>query len=140
MSDAEALAFVDEMYRASLFSPGHWIQLGIAEPDADRLIGDIGLYLSEDGASGEVGYTLQPDYQGRGIATLAVREALQLLFSETGVAFVTGVTDKRNLPSINVLDRLGFEFVASRYVVFRDEPCTELVYRLKRSDSVYLGA
>lgn len=132
MSDADALAFLDEMHRAPLFTPGQWIQLGIAEPEADALVGDIGLHLSEDGASGEVGFTLQPSAQGRGLAGRAVRAAIQLLFAATNATRVFGITDERNLPSIRLLARLGFDLVESRQVVFRGEPCTEWVHAYRR--------
>lgn len=132
MSDADALALLDEMHRAPLFTPGQWIQLGIAEPETDALVGDIGLHLSEDGASGEVGFTLQPSAQGRGLAGRAVREAIQLLFAATSVTRVFGITDERNLPSIRLLTRLGFDFIESRHVVFRGEPCTEWIHVYRR--------
>ncbi len=134
MSDAKAHGFLDEMHRAPLFTPGQWVQLAIAKPESDELVGDIGLYLSEDGTSGEVGFTLEPSSQGRGVAALAVREALQLLFSATSVTRVLGITDERNVPSIKLLERIGFELVESRQVVFRGEPCTERVYVLPRND------
>ncbi|MCC6903854.1 MAG: GNAT family N-acetyltransferase [Polyangiaceae bacterium] len=134
MSDAEAHAFLDEMHRAPLFTPRQWVQLGIAKPESDELVGDIGLYLSEDGTCGEVGFTLEPSSQGRGVAALAVREALQLLFAATSVARVVAITDERNRPSIKLLERVGFGFVESRQVVFRGEPCTERAYELPRSD------
>lgn len=134
MSESEALKFVDEVSQAPLFVAGHWIQLGIADSESDRLVGDIGLYLSEDGSSGEVGFTLEPSAQGCGIASSAVREALKLMFSATNIARILGVTDERNLPSIRLLERLGFESIEGRRVVFRGEPCTELVYALPRSD------
>jgi RimJ/RimL family protein N-acetyltransferase len=92
------------------------------------------LYLSEDGTTGEVGFTLQPSAQGRGVAGRAVREAVKLLFAATSVARVLGITDARNKPSIRLLERLGFKFIESRGVVSRGEPCTELVYALPRND------
>jgi ribosomal-protein-alanine N-acetyltransferase len=134
MSDAEALEFIDDVHRAPLFTPGQWVQLAIAEPASDALVGDIGLYLSEDGTSGEVGFTLHPSAQGRGIAGRAVREAVQLLFAATSVTRVLGITDERNSPSVRLLERIGFEFVESREVVFRSELCTERVYALARND------
>ncbi len=76
MSDVEALEFLAKMNRAPLFTLGEWVQLGIAEAESERLVGDIGLHLSEDGGTGEVGFTLQPSVQGRGIAGRAVRERL----------------------------------------------------------------
>ena len=133
MSAADAREFLDEMGRAPLFLPGQWVQLGIADAASDRLVGDIGLYLAEDGSLAEVGFTLQPSAQGRGIASSAVREALQLMFGATDVSSIRGITDERNLPSIRLLERLGFEFVKSRRVVFRGEPCTERVYVLQRT-------
>lgn len=133
MADAEALAFIQEAHQAPLFAPGHWVQLAIADRETNTLVGDIGLYLSEDGGAGEVGFTLQPAFQGRGLATQAVGEALELFFSATRAARVFGIADERNLPSIRLLERLGFEFIERRQVVFRDEPCTEKVFALPRN-------
>jgi len=110
------------------------VQLGIGEPESDVLVGDVGLHLSEEGTFGEVGFTLQPSSQGRGIAGRAVREAVQLLFATTRITRVMGITDARNTPSIRLLERLGFTFIETRQIVFRGEPCTERVYALSRGD------
>ena len=134
MSEAEALEFLTEMHQAPMFTSGEWVQLGIAEPESDLLVGDIGLHLSSDGNTGEIGFTLQPSVQGRGIAGRAVREALQLLFAATEVSHVLGITDTRNFPSIRLLERLGFMHFETRSVVFRGEPCSEVVYTLRRND------
>jgi RimJ/RimL family protein N-acetyltransferase len=132
MSDAEALAFLTEMNRAPLFAAGQWVQLGIAEPAADVLIGDIGVRLSDDGLAAEVGFTLHPLAQGRGIASSAVREALDLLFDATRATQVLGITDALNHPSVRLLKRLGFEYRETRNVVFKGRPCVEEVYALLR--------
>lgn len=134
MSDAQALSFLAEMSEAPLFTPGDWVQLGIAERDADRLIGDIGIFVSADGLTGEIGFTLSPAAQGRGVAAAAVRRALQLLFAVTRVTQVLGVTDSRNVRSIRLLERVGFRHQESRSSVFRGEPCVEEVYALARND------
>jgi ribosomal-protein-alanine N-acetyltransferase len=134
MTDAEALAFIVEMSQAPLFTPGQWVQLGIAEPATDGLVGDIGLHLSGDGQTGEVGFTLHPSMQGRGVASAAVGASLQLFFGATGARQAQGVTDALNLPSIRLLERLGFQFQASRSVLFRGAPCLEHIYLLRRQD------
>jgi len=134
MSDAEALAFLDEMSRAPLFAPGRWLQLGIAAPGAGMLVGDIGIHLSDDGHTGEAGFTLQPSAQGRGIATAAVREALGILWAATAATRVLGITDERNAPSMRLLERLGFVCQETRVVDFKGEPCVERVYALPRHD------
>ena len=76
---------------------------------------------------------------GRGIASGAVREALRLMFFATRVERILGITDASNLPSIRLLERLGFEFAESLRVVFRGEPCTELVYSLPRAGGYATG-
>lgn len=130
--DSAAMEFLVEMNTAPLFMPGHWVQLGIAEPEADGLIGDIGIYISDDGRTGDVGFTLAPAFQGRGIAAAAVRQALQILFTNTEVEHMRGITDSRNAPSIRLLKRLGFQHRESRTVVFRGEPCGEEILVLFR--------
>lgn len=134
MTEAEAKGFLARMSEAHLFAPGAWVQLGIAEPASDRLVGDIGLHLSADGRRGEVGFTLEPSSQGKGIASCAVREALHLFFSITRAAEVRGVTDARNAASIRLLERLGFTCIEVCEVEFRGEACTERVYVLPRGE------
>ncbi len=133
MSEADALAFLVEMEAAPLFPPGRWVQLGIADPGTDTLLGDIGLHLSADSQTGEVGFTLAPSAQDRGIATAAVREALRLLFASTCVPQVRARTDARNTPCIRLLGRLGFQCREARRAVFRGEECTEQVFVLPRA-------
>jgi RimJ/RimL family protein N-acetyltransferase len=132
MSEAETLAFLVEMESTRLFEPGQWVQFGIADPETDVLIGDIGLHLSGDSQTGEVGFTLVPSGQGRGIASAAVREALELFFTSTPVSRVHGITDARNMPSVRLLERLGFKCQETRRAVFRGEECREHVFVLAR--------
>lgn len=132
MSDAQALSFLAEMASAMLFEPGQWVQLAIAEPESGLLVGDIGLQLSSDGQAGEVGFTLAPQAQGRGIASSAVREALRLFFAATDITRVWGITDARNMASVRLLERLGFSHNETRSTLFRGEACTERVYVLPR--------
>ena len=134
MSEAEAAAFLAEMSEAPLFTPGGWVQLGIAQPETDQLVGDVGIFLAADGRTGELGFTLAPAAQGRGIATSAVHQALQLLFGATNVRQVLGITDRRNVGSVRLLERVGFRHQESRSAAFRGEPCTEEVYVLSRDD------
>lgn len=135
MSETEASAFLTRMNTAALFSPGEWIQLAIAEPIADRLIGDIGIYVADDESTAQIGFTLELHSQGRGIATAGVREAIRLLFAVTKVRRVFGITDHRNMASIRLLERIGFHFKENRDAVFRGEPCSEKIYVLTRNDT-----
>ena len=132
MSDADAATFLARMHEKPLLAPGQWLQLGIAEAATDALIGDIGVYLADDDRRSEIGFTLAREAQGRGIATAAVGAALRLVFENTAVREVLGVTDVRNVASARLQQRLGFEYRESREALARDEPCIEQVYVLTR--------
>jgi len=132
VSDPEALAFLEEMASAPLLQPGQWIQLAIADPHTDQLLGDIGLYVAPDSSSAELGFTLARAAQGRGVATAAAQAAVRLLFACTAVARVVGITDARNEPSVRLLSRIGMRMVESRQSVFKGEACTEQVFSMAR--------
>jgi RimJ/RimL family protein N-acetyltransferase len=138
-SDAEASAFLIKMSSAKLLQPGKWSQIGIAEPDGLRLIGDIGLLLAGDGGHAEIGFTLRRQSQGRGIGTAAVREAIDLLFEQTNVDRVLGIADARNIASIRLLRRVGMHIVDTRDALSHDEPCVEHVYVISRHHGAAKG-
>jgi RimJ/RimL family protein N-acetyltransferase len=133
MSEADALAFLEEMSSVQLFRPGEWAQIAIAEPERLALLGDVGLYLAEDASQAEVGFTLARHAQGRGLAAAAVRAAIQLVFEFTAAERVLGVTDARNHASVALLERVGMQRQEERTAVFRGEPCIEYVYAVLRS-------
>lgn len=132
MTDAQALAFLQDVQSAPLFQAGEWMQIGIAEPESLALLGDIGLFLSDDASEAEIGFTLARPAHGRGLATAAVGAALQLVFEATAVRRVLGITDARNHASIRLLERVGLRRIEERHTVFRGEPCIEWVYALGR--------
>jgi aminoglycoside 6'-N-acetyltransferase len=132
MTDAEALAFLASVEAAPLFQPGEWMQIGIAEPGSLALLGDIGLFLSADATEAEIGFTLARPAQGRGLASAAVRAALQLVFEATAVRRVLGTTDARNHASIRLLERVGMRRIEVREVEFRGERCVEWIHALER--------
>lgn len=128
MDAAAAAAFIAAMADSPFCPPGAWCQIGIADTAGDRLLGDIGLHLHADGALLDIGYSLARAAQGRGLASEAVRLALDVVFTHTAAAGVRAVTDVRNTPSVRLLQRLGFGLQATQQAVFRGEPCSEHVF------------
>ncbi|MGE5134935.1 MAG: GNAT family N-acetyltransferase, partial [Gemmatimonadota bacterium] len=55
----------------------------------------------------EIGFTIAPEYQGRGYATEATRLLAGYLFAERGKHRVSARCDPRNTASAAVLARLG---------------------------------
>lgn len=130
--DVRALAFLQEMASAPLLLPGTWSQLGVADETSDLLLGDVGLYVSEDGQAAELGFSLARAAQGRGLASAAVSAAVELLLTQTAVRHVHAQTDERNVRCIRLLERLGAPLIARIATEFRGEPCIELRYELAR--------
>lgn len=133
MGPAEAAEFLSAMGRSTLFVAGAWSQVGIAGGSDPRLIGDIGLFLSQDMRQVEVGVTLRSQSQRRGMATAALRAAIALAFEHTAAERVLGITDARNLASVRLLERVGMRRVETRPTMFRGEACVEHVYAVARA-------
>jgi [ribosomal protein S5]-alanine N-acetyltransferase len=120
------------MHAIPLLKPGTWMQVAIADPQADVLLGDAGLFVAADQSHAEIGFTLARAAQGAGLATAAVRSAMDLVFAHTPVARIVGITDLRNTASIRLLERVGMRPVDSHEAVFKGEPCVELVFAKAR--------
>lgn len=92
------------------------------------LIGGAGLRIIDaDNRTGEVGYTLHPDYWGNGIAVEAAWALLDAGFNELGLRRIVAVCDQRNKASARVMEKLGMRregaFRASKLIQegWRDE-------------------
>lgn len=136
MSDDQALEFLNDVAVRPLFQPGQWSQVAICTSDVGRLVGDIGIFVHEEGSQAEIGFTLARPSQGRGIATSAVKAALDLVFTQSTVKSVIAITDTRNTASIGLLRRVGMALVGTADAVFRGAPCTEHTFALSRPQSV----
>jgi RimJ/RimL family protein N-acetyltransferase len=86
--------------------------LGVLRETGD-VVGDVALWLvSEEHRTGEVGFVLKPEFQGRGLATEMAVEMLRLGFQQLGLHRIVGQLDARNTGSARVLERLGMRLEA----------------------------
>ncbi|MEM8848641.1 MAG: GNAT family N-acetyltransferase [Pseudomonadota bacterium] len=123
-----ARGFVTAMEQAPAFPRGGWWQIAIAHAQDDRLAGDLGLHLSDDGTELELGITLARAAQGRGLAPQAIRIAADLVFAETPARRIVLITDARNAAMLAVAKRLGLTQVD----VLHDRGMPEPVFHLPR--------
>jgi RimJ/RimL family protein N-acetyltransferase len=94
--------------RSTLTEEGQALFLAVVLRSADELIGDVMLaWRSAEHRGGEIGYVLNPAYQGHGYATEACRAMLALAFDGLGLHRVIARVDARNDASVSVLRRLG---------------------------------
>ena len=118
----QARAFVGWLEDAHPDDPGEWFQLAIAtREDPDRLIGDCGFRArGDEPAIADIGFTLDPSFQGHGYATEAVAELLRYLFEDRGKHKVCADCDTRNDASWRLLERLGFQREGELRETYRD--------------------
>lgn len=82
----------------------------VADRQSDVLIGALTLFsLHAEQRRAEIGYSLSPEYQGRGLAAEALRCALAHAFDELGLVRMEADIDPRNTPSWRLLEKLGFQ-------------------------------
>ena len=109
----------------------------IADADSDLLVGSSAIfYMDLAQARAEVGYSLHPDWQGRGLASEALQLVLGYVFNELGLRRIEADIDPRNLPSCRLVERFGFVregLLRERWHV-NGETCDSAIYGLLRQD------
>jgi RimJ/RimL family protein N-acetyltransferase len=129
-SQADGYVFILDMQESKPDTPGEWYQFAVALRHTNTFIGDCALFTSEDGRSGEIGYTFAPAYQGQGYATEAVTAVLNYALNDHNMAQITAIADNRNAASIKLLQRLGFQYASHETVWFKGEDVQENHYTL----------
>ena len=87
-----------------------FFQWGIEEAESHRLVGTVTLGSWDRGnRRAEIGFILHPAYHGRGLATEAVRTALDFGFGPMNLHRVEADVDPANERSLRLLERLGFQ-------------------------------
>ena len=106
---ADAQAFLAEQRAVAFGVPGAWVQLAAVDRASGELCGDCAVRVRADQpATAEIGVTLAPGHQGRGLAREALAAVVATLFADHGMHRVYAETDDRNAPVHRVLERLGF--------------------------------
>lgn len=108
----------------------------IREQENGTPLGDIGLQISHlHPQEADVGYTVIPSAQGKGIASEALQAICQYAFTQTGVNAINGYVLADNTPSVRVLEKQGFvrtQVLEKAYEV-NGIRYDDWVYRLERN-------
>lgn len=104
--------------------------------DPERILGDLYVGISWGGRSAEIGYTLHPDYWGRGYATEAARAIVHYLFTGFGVGRVEASLHPDNTASARVLEECGMVYEGlTRQSFWVGDTCSDgMFYGATRSD------
>jgi ribosomal-protein-serine acetyltransferase len=92
------------------FVRGRQISTIIAVDGGKRFVGRCGMRINPNLGSGDIGYWIDADYEGRGITSRSARALITSAFEELELARVDLRTSVANARSRAVAERLGFTF------------------------------
>jgi aminoglycoside 6'-N-acetyltransferase len=126
---------IEEMMGRAPGASGGWVQLTVEERDSGRLVGDVGL-APADGEQGviKVGYTIAPEFQGRGYATEAVGALAGYALDKLGADIVRAYASAENLSSIRVAEKIGMRLMERIESKHGDETWFGVRYELSREE------
>lgn len=102
----EYLKYVERRY-----SLGDFFDWAIVNKADEKMIGTCGFArIDAENQMGELGYVLNPEYHGKGVATEAAREVMRFGFETLGLHRIEARFMEGNDSSRRVMERLGMSF------------------------------
>lgn len=113
-----------------------WSLTVVDRAHPERIMGDLAVGIEFDGRNANIGYTLHPDYWGKGYATEAVQALIRYLFESFGVSRVEAELHPDNPPSARLLEACGlvYEGLTRQSFWVGDECSDNLHYGMPRAD------
>jgi RimJ/RimL family protein N-acetyltransferase len=128
---AQAAAYLERAIAET--GAGQVLAWAMALREDDLLVGTATLHSwHRDQGRAEIGYSLSPSHQGRGLASEALRAVLGHAFGALALRRVEADVDPRNQASCRLLERLGFRhegLLRARWEV-AGEVCDSALYGL----------
>ena len=90
--------------------PGKWWGVVIADLSTDAYLGNVVFCVAEHGHTAEIGYGLNVDQRGKGIAGKAVQLVVDALFARPEIQRVEASLHPDNIASATLLERLGMQY------------------------------
>lgn len=133
----EVSTFIGGLASVVFDTPGTWFQFGVRLRGSGELVGDFGVHFPVDEPfQAEVGVTVAPSHQGRGLATEALSGMLSHLFGPAGKHRVFASVDPRNHASMALMRKVGMREEAHfrESLWFKGEWADDLVFAVLASE------
>jgi RimJ/RimL family protein N-acetyltransferase len=131
----DALALFENTDYSNFGVEGNWYQLAITDIHSDTLIGDLAVHFIDE-QQVEIGFTISPKFQGKGVGAEAVNGLLDYLFLELKKHRIIAVTDTNNIASFRLLEKSGFRREAHyvKNIFFKGAWGDEYLYAMLSSE------
>jgi ribosomal-protein-alanine N-acetyltransferase len=132
----DALGFINKVNIG--IANDKWMYWAVCFKDNPKLIGTVCLWnLNEEENKAEVGYELMPEYQRKGIAQESLDGVIGFGFSKLELDKIEAYTQKENLASIKLLEKLNFvrDFDEETKIDYSVENPNTAVYSLLKTNN-----
>ena len=131
----DALRLYEKINKSEFGTVEAWFQLAIEQKDTQMLAGDLAVHFMEYDQV-EVGFTIAPEFQQKGIALEALNALMGYLFNEMNKHRIIAVTDIKNRASCRLLEKAGFRKEAhfKENIFFKGAWGSEYVFAILNSE------
>lgn len=103
----ETRIYIDKMNKG--VDEDKWIIWAIEHKKSNRVIGTISIWnINSEQMSGELGYGIIPDYQGKGLIKEALLSVIEYGFNVMNLKVLDAYTEEKNISSIGLLKKCSF--------------------------------
>ncbi|KEO76526.1 GNAT family N-acetyltransferase [Paenibacillus polymyxa] len=106
-TEKDTKAYIEQVLASQQEKPRQDYELAICLKNTGILIGGVGIHVKDTNA--EMGYILNPDYQGKGYATEAARALLGFGFSTLDVHRIYATCRPENKASEKIMQQIGMQ-------------------------------
>lgn len=104
--------FIADSIKKSEKNPRYEFEFAVVLKDSDLLIGGCGIRRDWESCSfANLGYAINPEFQGKGYATETSKALIDFGFNKLDLAVIYATCDTRNSASYKVLEKVGMRRV-----------------------------
>ncbi|MEW4430885.1 MULTISPECIES: GNAT family N-acetyltransferase [Paenibacillus] len=107
-TEQDTTAYIEQVLQSQQEQPRSQYDLAVCLKTDGTLVGSVGIYT--EGTNAEMGYVMNPQYQGRGFAAEASHALLGLGFNTLGVHRIYAKCRPNNKASERVMQKIGMEY------------------------------
>ena len=109
----DAIDFMNMIQKG--FEKGDNVNWAISMKEDEKMIGSICLWnFSEDLKTAEIGYSLHPDHQNKGIMNEALSTVIEFGFNTLNFEHIVAYTHYANQNSLKLLEKNGFKLIKDK--------------------------